>query len=332
MDKFSDPSSKLPGPFLERLRTIVPSTTFERCQELFARPRPVTLRINTLKIAFGEAKARLKSDGIMFKEISWYAPALSIENTDARSLQDHPLFKEGSVYIQSLSSMLPVLCLDPRPGDSVLDMCAAPGSKTTQIAAHMNNQGNITALDTVRGRYYKLKSVVALMDASIVECRLIDARWFHPLWRGDKKKSNKQTREDVFDKILLDAPCSSEGRFQTLDPKSYAYWSPRKIKEMAHKQKGLLLKAGKLIQPGGDIVYSTCTFAPEENEEVVDYFLRKTQGCFEVVPLDFSFVTGYPILKSWQDKNFHPALQGSLRILPDGLMENFFIAKLRRVQ
>ena len=113
-----------------------------------------------------------------------------------------------------------------------------------------------------------------------------------------------RVKEQLFDRILVDAPCSSEGRFKYDNPKSYAYWNLRKIKEMAHKQKGLLLNASRLLKPGGVLVYSTCTFAQEENEEVVDWFAKKSQSM---------------------------QFQSMQRIYPDGRMEGFFIAKWHKI-
>ena len=111
------------------------------------------------------------------------------------------------------------------------------------------------------------------------------------------------------------------------EPKSFAYWSVRKIKEMSHKQKGLLLNAGRLLSPGGILVYATCTFAPEENEEVVDWFLRKTDGRFELTPMRIDGVRTYPCLTQWQKRTYDIRIKDAARILPDERMEGFFIAK-----
>jgi 16S rRNA (cytosine1407-C5)-methyltransferase len=204
--------------------------------------------------------------------------------------------------------------LNPHSEDLVLDVCAAPGSKTTQMALMMKNRGEITALDSVKNRFYKLKAVCTLMGALNVKCLLTDARRFRA---GDT----------LFDKIMVDAPCSSEGRFTTLDKDSFGYWSPRKIKEMAHKQKGIILSAARCLKPGGFLVYSTCTFAPEENETVVDWFLRKTKGEFTLEPFDLPGVPRYPALKSYENRTYTQDLSFCWRVLPDGIFSGFFIAR-----
>jgi 16S rRNA (cytosine1407-C5)-methyltransferase len=144
---------------------------------------------------------------------------------------------------------------------------------------------------------------------------------------GSSGAGRRLREEAPFDRILVDAPCSCEGRFIIHEPKSFAYWSLRKIKEMSHKQKGLLLNASRLLAPDGVLVYATCTFAPEENEEVVDWFLRKTDGRFELTPMQIEGVKTYPCLTQWHKRSYDLRIRNAVRILPDERMEGFFIAK-----
>lgn len=279
----------LPPLFLNRLKGILPAGT--DIGGYFKVPPQAAFRVNTLKVQPQEIARVLAQEDIPCAWVPWYGPAFTVGRELAGRVLDSELYSGGKVYAQGLSSMLPVIALDPQPGETVLDLCAAPGSKTTQIAAHMNNEGTLIANEPVRGRFYRLKAVAELLGAR-VRLTMKDGRYLR--------------HEAVFDRILVDAPCSSEGRFLVDDPKTYAYWSLRKIHEMAHKQKGLLLNAGRLLKPGGVLVYATCTFAPEENEAVVDWFLRKTPGEF--------------------------ILEKSQRVLPDGSMEGFFLAKFTRIQ
>jgi len=273
--------------FLERLAKILPS---EALKHFGQASQYAHFRVNTLKATISQVHSQLKEMEISFEEVGWYLPALSISVTEARKVLDSTLVTQGLLYPQGLESMRVVLELDPKPGEQVLDLCAAPGSKTSQIAAHMNNEGLLVANEPIRQRFYRLKSVLTLTGAKAT-LTMVDGRRY-------------RIRESHFDRVLVDAPCSAEGRFKRDDPKTYAYWSLRKIKEMAHKQKGLLLNASRLIKPGGTLIYSTCTFAPEENEDVVEWFSRKAQDV---------------VLKS------------QTRILPDGRMEGFFIAKWQKV-
>ncbi|MCB9757145.1 MAG: RsmB/NOP family class I SAM-dependent RNA methyltransferase [Candidatus Omnitrophica bacterium] len=306
-------SNVLPAAFLERLKKIIPARNFDTVLAAFDSDGVMSVRINTLKASRPEVLQQLTDLKISFQEIPWYSDALILQGMSANDYSQLDVVKQGGLYRQGLSSLLPVLILNPQKGERVLDFCAAPGSKTTQIAAQMKQEGELIAVEAIRPRFYKLKSVCALLGADNVSFKLTDARRFRS--------------EDVFDKVLVDAPCSSEGRFKTADPKSVGYWSPRKIKEMAHKQKGLLWSASRFLKPGGVLVYSTCTFAPEENEAVVDWVLRKAQGHLVLQPAAVEGVAGYPALSHWEHKVFSAPVENLLRVLPNGLMEGFFVAK-----
>jgi len=307
----------LPFIFLDRFKTIIPEGDFDSVLKTFSGKRPVSLRINTLKIGREEILQMLKRRNIDFIVVDWWEDAVVLKDVPLAELQKTDFLKEGYLYPQSLSSMLPVLILDPKPHERILDLCAAPGSKTTQMAALMRNQGFILAVEPIRDRYYKLRSVISQSGAQNVRLKRLDAR-------------RLPDPHEFFDKILVDAPCSCEGRFSILEPKTYAYWSLRKIKEMARKQKGILLKATRFLKSGGVLVYSTCTFAPDENEAVVDWLLRKTQGVMRLVSCEIKAVRSYPALDRWQGRIFHPDLNHCLRVLPDDTMEGFFIAKMTK--
>ena len=309
----------LPSLFLKRLRNILlpQKEYFDSCLQRFSQDKPVSVRINTLKTNRDNVLSALKNHRIAYRPAPSFPDALILTGVTLRELSKNELITNGCLYIQSLSSQLPVLILDPKPGERVLDMCAAPGSKTTQIASRMQNQGEVLALENVKDRYYKLKSVVTRLDARIVRPRFMDARKLRP-------------DQNAFDKILVDAPCSSEGRFQIGKKETYAYWSLRKIKEMVRKQRGLLLKATRLLKSGGVLVFSTCTFAPEENEGVVDWLLKKTSDTMDVVPIAVDGIKTYPAVTEWQGKTFRSEVSRCLRVLPDDIMEGFFIAKFTK--
>lgn len=307
----------LPPLFVERMKQIIPEKHYDSAMASFFSSPALCVRENTLKVKEGEFAEILKKKNIVFRKICWAKEAFILEGGSLEEMGLTELEEEGKIYRQGLSSMLPVIFLDVRPGDYVLDMCAAPGSKATQMAARMGNRGKIVCVEAVRGRYYKLKSVARLLGAENMTFHLTDARRFHP-------------QNQLFDKILVDAPCSSEGRFKGDSPKTIAYWSPRKIKEMVRKQKGLALAASRLLQPGGEMVYSTCTFAPEENEAVVQWLLKKTEGTLVLQKAFLPEVASYPALLGWKEKAFEEQIQNCLRVLPGGEMEGFFIAKFQK--
>ena len=307
----------IPSLFLERLAQIVPLPQQAIGDFSFRAKQKTAFRVNTLKVSIDEVHGLLREEGITFDAVPWYAPAFLVETGAAKLLLQHALAAEGKIYAQALSSMVPAVVLDPQPGERVLDLCAAPGSKTTQIAAHMHNEGQLIANEAIKARFFRLKAVTALLGAK-ARLTMVDGRRY--ALRED---------EPPFDRILVDAPCSSEGRFNAEDPDSVGYWSKRKIEEMSHKQKGLLLNAARLLKPGGILVYATCTFAPEENEEVVDWFLRKSDGRFFLEPVEVKGIARYPALNAWGKRCFAQGMEACLRILPDKQMEGFFVACLR---
>jgi len=306
---------EFPVVFLERLRLILPASHYESVVKTFSESTSFSGRINTLKTSEEEVLKSLEVLSVDLSCAEWYPQGLVFSASEREKILKSDLVSNGMFYPQSLSSMLPVVVLDPQPGEQILDMCAAPGSKTTQMAALMQNNGKIISVENIKNRQYRLRSVVKLLGADIVEFKLMDGRRF-------------KAYGGLFDKVLVDAPCSSEGRFKTFEKKSYAYWSLRKIREMVRKQRGLLLNASRALKPGGTLVYSTCTFAPEENEGIVSWFLRKTEGAFEVVPVSFKGIDSYPAIQVWNEREYNPQVKNCFRVLPTEKMEGFFVAKM----
>jgi len=302
---------------LERLRNIVPEQYYDQCARSFDNAPAAVVRVNTLKRSVADARKMVDAQNLTYELSGDVGEAVCFPGVERGRI---PFLTSSPdiFYQQSLSSMLPVAALDPQPQERILDLCAAPGSKTSFMAARMNNTGTIVAVETVRQRLYKLKSVLELLGVTNTECLCLDGRRF-------------SARGNLFDRVLADVPCSSEGRFQTAHPKTFAYWSPRKIKEMVRKQRGLLLNAGRQVKSGGVLVYSTCTFAPEENEGVADWFLRKTDGQFTVDAVEFKEIPTYPACCFWEKKEYDPQVLRCVRVLPGRLTEGFFIAKFRKL-
>ena len=228
--------------------------------------------------------------------------------TEREQLVRHPAAASGRIYLLNPSSALAVRALAPRPGEDVLDLAAAPGGKTLLMAAAMDNSGSILAVDAVRGRYHRMRANLERCGATNVRCRLDDGR------------SLARALPEGFDRVLLDAPCSSEARFRAAEPKTMRHWSPRKVKEAAHKQRGLLRSAFRCLRPGGVLVYCTCAFSRRENEGVVEYLLRR-EDTARVVPIEMPEVAAA-----------QPGLvAGTLRVEPDRLFDGFFLARLTKL-
>lgn len=312
----------IPEIFLERLTEMFGVSLSQHIQATFVK-RPITFRVNTIKATKQDIQNILLDRGFKVKDVSWYEDAFVLQNKWKQDIMDLDIYKEGKIYMQSLASMLPVLILDPQTGEKVLDLTAAPGSKTSQIAALMDRKGTLIANDNNHIRFPRLKHNMRLLGVACDEDDFFEAY----LKQGSDLV--KKYRE-YFDKILLDAPCSGEARFLADKPKSFSYWHEQKVKEMAVKQSALLRVAWSALKPGGILVYSTCTFAPEENELQVTAFMEDNPDC-EVVSIDFEGVKTLPIVTHFKNKHVHPdVVQNALRIMPDEEIEGFFMVKLKK--
>ena len=195
---------------------------------------------------------------------------------------------------------------------------AAPGSKTTQIACLMQGRGRLVANDNNKVRFFKLRANLQMQGAGFVETTLRYGEAFgreHP---------------NTFDRVLADVPCSAEGRFDVNDPKSFGFWKPMKVREMARKQKRLLWSAIQTLKAGGTLVYSTCTFAPEENELIINWALKKFGNAIRVEPITLDLSNVSSGLAGWDKITFDPSVKLVRRILPVPEMEGFFLAKISK--
>jgi 16S rRNA (cytosine1407-C5)-methyltransferase len=317
--KFVTPVERLPQILVDRLMIMFPGGEFHSVVNGFSVHRPTTIRANSLKISGRELKERFQQDKIHFDVVNWYGDALILSGISRGQLSRRDEYKNGSFYVQSLSSMLPVLVLQPKPGENVLDLCAAPGSKTTQMAAMMKNQGTIVAYETNPIRTDKLVANLTIQGVTNVNIET---------YSGEKAG---ERYPNYFDAVLVDAPCSGEGRINIYDHGSFRGWSVKKIKDYSILQKRLLISAIFATKPGGRIVYSTCTLAPEENEGVIDYVMTVLSG---KVALEYVSLPGLkisPSFTSWNGKTYIRDISKSVRVFPSALMEGFYIAMLRKI-
>lgn len=312
------PWDNLPAAFVEKLQKMELSNTEAILSSCTVR-KPPTFRANTLKISADELEKKLDGLGIEIERVNWYKDAFILKNVPQKVLTETDLYKQGYFYVQSLSSMIPPLILDPKPNDRVLDLTAAPGSKTTQMAALMGNTGEIIANDKSRIRMYKLEANLKIQGVTNTKVLFLPGEF---LWKRFP---------EYFDKTLVDVPCSMEGRFWTEDPKTYQDWTPGKVKMLSEMQKWLLRSAISATIPGGTIVYSTCTLSPEENEGVVDWILKKEGNKIALEKISIPNLQAAEGLTSFGNKKYDQRLANTLRIFPTDIMEGFFVAKFRKL-
>ncbi|MDL2342473.1 MAG: RsmB/NOP family class I SAM-dependent RNA methyltransferase [Patescibacteria group bacterium] len=290
----------------------------EAVAALFAIQRRSSLRINQLKVEDElSLLAELATAGWSGVQSAFYEHGYSI--AEGRSeVVNSAAAKDGRIFIQNQASWLPVLALAPQPGEKILDICAAPGGKASHVAELTDNQAELWVNDNSRTRLFKLRSNFSRLGARYTEQTMygID-RLTHVLPLAS------------FDKILLDTPCSGEGLIDISRDKDFEYWSLAQIKRLQQLQKKAIMNAWKLLKPGGTLVYSTCTMAPEENEAVVDYLLTHTEDA-ELLPLPYTLPNRFPALQQWNTKTFKSDLRNCLRLAPSELTEAFFVATLTK--
>ena len=275
--------------------------------EGYSQKRPVTLRANTLKADITDIKNIFDKLQISYKEVSWYKDALILENTSEDQIKNLEIYQNGEIYLQSLSSMIPPLVISPKENENILDMAAAPGSKTTQMLALSQNKAFITACEKNKIRAERLQYNLNKQGANRVNVMIKDARQLDDFFS--------------FDKVLLDAPCSGSGTISIFDKKLESTFTEDLVNRSSKVQHDLLKKAITLLKPGHEMVYSTCSILAKENENILRKFIDLKQ--IEILPIDVSKFT---------DAIFLPtSVDGTLCIGPSDLYEGFFVATLRKL-
>lgn len=309
--------NNLPSQLLDRWKELYSDKEYNLLLEALSKKHIPSFRTNTLKTSSDDLGKALVEQGFIFEKVSWYSDAFILKNKSTRELTETEEYKKGFLYIQNLSSMIPSLILDPQPYEKILDIAAAPGSKTTHIAVLMNNTGELTANDISFKRLFKLRENLKNMGVTNTKVLNLPGESF---WKN---------LPEYFDKTLVDVPCSMEGRIRVDDPKTYQDWSTKKIKQLSKLQKYLLRSAISATRVGGTIVYSTCTLAPEENEDVIEWVIKKMPHALSIEKITLPNVHFQNGLPSWKKKQFMNT-KNTARIFPSQEMEGFFVAKIHK--
>lgn len=268
--------------------------------------RKVTIRANTIKTNMANVKSELAKGNIEYETVLWNEDALILNNAKENDIRNLKLYQNGEIYLQSLSSMLPPIILNPKQDMDILDMCAAPGGKTTQMAALSKNRAHITACEMNYIRMERLKYNIEKQGASCVYVMQKDARTIDDFFS--------------FDSVLLDASCSGSGTLNMDDSKLEKTFTINLINKCKNAQLQLLKKAIKVLKPGREMIYSTCSILSCENEEILNSVLKTEK--VEIVPINFEGIEDLPLLPT--------EIAGTLCVCPNELYEGFFIAKIRK--
>jgi len=284
-------------------------TNIKEFCEYCIKPLNKSIRVNTLKISINELKERLSE--FELRQVPWCKEGFWIKGprTDLGNLLEHSL---GYFYVQEAASMIPPIILNPDKNNLVLDLAAAPGSKTTQMAQLMNNQGLIIANDI---KYNRLKALSVNLQRLGILNTIVTL------------KSNYSFKEMKFDKILLDAPCSGSGAIRK-SLKTIKIWNQNMLIKLSGEQKKLILNAFDSLDENGVLVYSTCSIDPEENESVINFLLNNRNAKLEKIDLD---IKKSNIILDYGKEHFNDEIKKCLRIWPqDNDTEGFFIAKIKK--
>ena len=367
--------SKLPIDFINELNNDFTERNVDKILTGMSEERYTTFRVNYLKSNEVEVEDELVKNGLEFEKVritesNFNFNAYVIYNKNEKDLSKLKIYEDGKIYVQSISSMIPPIILRPEPGEKVLDMAAAPGSKTTQMAAMMNNEGYILANEIDKFRCEKLKYNVEKQGASIVH-----------IINKDGTQLNNSAKS--FDKILVDAPCSGEGRFIVSNKKTYQHWSLKMQKELVEIQKKLLSNAINLCKINGTILYSTCALSLEENEKVIDWAINNFNIEIEKININIciekntrvklsdlsqtskletnltsrtetsltseletnltsksetnlneekEFVSYNGLVTKGNKKGLNDEIKNTIKILPNKLLEGFYVAKIKKLR
>ncbi|CDD15436.1 tRNA and rRNA cytosine-C5-methylases [Clostridium sp. CAG:798] len=296
---------KLPDFLLTKLNKDYSQEEVIRILEGYKTKRILSFRVNTIKTTAEEIEQELIKNEIKYERVKWSKDAFIVLNKKENEIQEMDIYKNGKIYLQSLSSMLPPIVLNPMPKNDILDMTAAPGGKTTQIAALSNNEANITACEINKIRAERLRYNLDKQGASSVFVMLEDARNIDNFFS--------------FDQILLDSPCSGSGTININENNLNEYFTTELVERSKKLQIALIKKAIKILKSGKEMVYSTCSILKEENEDIIRKVLNEG---IEIVPIEFDGKETLPQLST--------TIKGTLCICPTKYYEGFFIAKLRK--
>ncbi len=291
--------------FEERIKKIEP-----KILEGLKNKEEFSFRINHHRGETKEVVEQLQKEGFEPKEVEWAEDVFVLPMSERKRIVTSTPYTQNKIYIQNLSSIFSAYSLDIQPTDWVLDLAAAPGGKSLIFSERAQK---VSAVEPDRQRFFRMRRNFKEHGAKNIQTYNKDGRFIYKTCPG------------WFDKIFLDAPCSSEAHIDG----EVTWWNMRRVRKFAKLQKELILSAYQSLKPGGQMIYATCTFAPEENEAVIDFLLQHYPKA-QIKEIDTPFENKMAGITQWEDKRFDPRVAKGLRILPKGAFSGFFMTKIAK--
>ena len=294
--------------FRNRLEAINPNLF----SMLSAPKTHFSFRVNLTRTTIQEVLEKLKLEGIEPESVEWCKEAFVLPIEYREALVKSKPYTSKEVYIQNLSSIFAAISLKIEPEFWVLDLAAAPGGKSLIFSERANK---VSAVEPDKNRFFMMKRNFKESLVKNIQTYNKDGRFIYkacPEW---------------FDAVFLDAPCSSEAHIDIA--KGITWWSPRRIYKFAKLQKELIISAFESLKNGGEMIYATCTFAPEENEAVVNYLLNKYPNA-KLLPIEHNFSNVQEGVTKWGDEVYSSEVKKALRFLPRGAFSGFYMARIAK--
>jgi len=292
--------------FFERVEKINPEIL-----EGLKEKKEFSFRINRHKSDL-EAVEELREEGYNPKKVDWSEYVYTLPIEDRKKVTKSKPYTANKIYIQNLSSIIAANSLDVGENDWVLDLAAAPGGKSLIFSEKAKK---VSAVEPDKKRFFRMKRNFKEHGAKNIQTYNKDGRFVY-----------KATGE-MFDKVFLDAPCSSEAHIDLKE--GITWWNLKRVKRFSKLQKELIISAFEALKPGGEMIYATCTFSPEENEEVIDFLLSRYNNA-EVVEVELPISNVQKGITKWEGKEYNPEVQKCVRILPKDAYSGFFFTKIKK--
>ena len=292
--------------FFERINKINP-----KILEGLKEKKEFSFRINRHKAGL-ETIEELKKEGYFPKKVDWSDYVYTLPMEERKKITKSKPYTANKIYIQNLSSIIAANSLDIDKNDWVLDLAAAPGGKSLIFSEKADK---VSAVEPDKKRFFRMKRNFKEHGAKNIQTYNKDGRFVY------------KATGALFDKVFLDAPCSSEAHIDLNE--GITWWNLKRVRRFSKLQKELIISAFEALKPGGEMIYATCTFSPEENEEVIDFLLSRYDNA-KVLKIDLPIANIQEGITEWENKQYNPDVKKCIRIIPHNAYSGFFFTKIKK--